>query len=109
MEKKQLKMGKVSPTEVATWKRASWGRIPDSRYLHAATFDEFRKVMLVFGGMAGMYGLAPTASNELWEWNPATGIWTPRTPTGEKPAARSGATMVYDSIRDKVVLFGGRA
>jgi hypothetical protein len=48
-------------------------------------------------------------NQETWEWSPATGKWTNRTGTGPAPNARSGAAMVYDSARAKLVLFGGRA
>ena len=103
-------LGKVPASEVATWQKAGSSTIPDGRYLQAAAFDESRKVVVMFGGedfnsMMGTGG--PT--QETWEWSPATGKWTNRTGTGTAPDARSGAAMVYDSVRAKFVLFGGRA
>ena len=84
---------------------------PNPRYLQSAAFDEARNVLVVFGGWSGVtagsqYG---AATQDLWEWNPATGTWTNRTPTGSKPSPRAGASMVYDSIHKNFVIFGGRS
>ncbi len=109
-ESARVALGKLPSSEVATWQKVGSSTIPDGRYLQAAAFDESRKVVVMFGGtlfnmMTGTGG--PT--QETWEWSPATGKWTNRTGTGLAPQARSGATMVYDSARAKLVLFGGRA
>jgi len=102
-------LGKVPASEVATWKKVGASNSPDERYLQSAAFDETRKVLVMFGGLAVPYNASPTPRQELWEWSPTTGAWTDRTPTGTKPAVRSGAGMVFDSTRNKFVLFGGRA
>ena len=111
-ESPQLALGAVPATESATWTRIDAPTVPTpkSRYLQAATFDETRNVLVVFGGMAGVDALGnPAPSQELWEWNPATSTWTNRTPAGAKPGARSGASMVFDSTRKKFVIVGGCA
>jgi hypothetical protein len=78
--------------------------------LQAAAFDEARKVLVVFGGLfADLSSGTASLNQDTWEWSPATGKWTNRTAEGAKPDARSGAAMVYDSARAKLVLFGGRA
>ena len=43
----------------------------------------------------------------MWEWDTNTKVWTNVTPAGTKPIARRGARMVYDSINNRVVMFGG--
>jgi hypothetical protein len=96
-------------SEVAAWKRVGLSNSPDGRYLQAAAFDEARKVVVMFGGIItepsdGHFVI----SQETWEWSPTTGKWMNRSLSGTKPAARSGAALVYDSNRAKFVLFGGR-
>jgi len=112
LESSRLALGTVPATESATWTRvdSSAAATPESRYLHAAAFDETRKVLVMFGGMVGAAGsYKPTPTQDLWEWDPAAGAWTNRTPAGSKPSARSGAAMIFDSTRNKFVIFGGRA
>ena len=110
VEPNQRALGKVPPSESAVWQKLGSSTTPDGRYLQAATFDETRRVVVMFGGT----NLSPstgtvTPNQETWEWSPATGKWTNRTGTGSAPKARSGAALVFDSLRGKFVLFGGRA
>lgn len=106
----QAAMGKVPGSEVATWQKVGSSTIPDLRYLQAAAFDTARKVVVMFGGTNYDPSSGTAVPNqETWEWNPATAKWTNRTIAGSAPDARSGAAMVYDSKRSKVILFGGRA
>jgi MYXO-CTERM domain-containing protein len=110
VERSSAELGKIPPSEVAVWQKLGSGNSPFGRYLQAAAFDEDRKVVVVFGGLSGnpAYGMS-TLNQDIWEWNPSTGKWTDRTPAGTKPDPRSGAAMVYDSIRSRFILFGGRA
>lgn len=102
-------LGKVPATEVAVWQKLGATTTPDARYLQAVAFDTARKMVVMFGG-AGMSpntGMA-TPTQDTWEWSTASGKWSNRT-AGTAPDARSGAAMIYDSKRGKVVLFGGRS
>jgi hypothetical protein len=103
-----LALGTVPASESATWTRIDVppAPAPNPRYLQAAAMDETRKVLVVFGGWADLNG---AATQDLWEWDPATGKWTDRTPTGSKPSARAGSSMIYDPTRKKFVIFGGRS
>ena len=104
----QYSMGSVPATELATWTKVAipTAPMPDGRYLPSVAFDEYRKKLVMFGGVAGASG---DASQEIWEWDPTTGGWTNRIPTDTKPGARGGAAMVYDSTRHVFVIFGGRS
>jgi len=108
VESSHMALGTVPASEIATWTRVSAPvpLNPGSRYLQSAAFDETRNVLVMFGGLGGTYA---TALQELWEWDPAAGAWTQRTLVGSKPVARAGAGMVFDSTRNKFVIFGGRA
>ena len=103
-------LGVVPPSEVAVWQKVGSSSTPDPRYLQAAAFDETRKVVVMFGGTSADPTTGTTTPNkETWEWSPTTGKWTNRTVAGAGPDARSGAAMVFDSVRGKFVLFGGRS
>jgi MYXO-CTERM domain-containing protein len=113
LESPHLALGTAPATESATWTRigAPSSPLPNPRYMQAAAVDEDRQVLVMFGGWSGVSsdngGLA--ASQDVWEWNPATGAWTNLTPAGTKPSPRAGATMVYDSLHKNFVIFGGRS
>jgi MYXO-CTERM domain-containing protein len=113
IEQGKAALGVVTPSEVATWQKVGTPNSPGKRLLQAAAFDETRKVVVMFGGTKITWdsgnNATATANQETWEWDPATGKWTNRTTTETKPEARSGAAMVFDSARNKFVLFGGRA
>jgi len=110
VESSSQALGKTPPSEVATWRKVGGSTLPDGRYLQAVAFDETRRVAVMFGGLTTDTSTSNlSASQETWEWSLTTGEWTNRTATGTTPAARSGAAMAFDSQRNKIVLFGGRA
>jgi hypothetical protein len=88
------------------WTRLNWGgpigdNNPQARGLHSMTFDSQRGLVWMFGGARGNAG---NPLDETWSWDGTTwAIHEPET----KPAARWAHNMVYDSARDRVVLFGG--
>jgi hypothetical protein len=110
IEGSRMAIGKVPPSEVATWKQVGGTSLPGARYLQAVAFDETRKVVVLFGGATVNPNYGTFQPNqETWEWSPASGKWANRTVVGAAPEARSGAVMVFDSARNKIVLFGGRS
>ena len=102
-------LGTNPPSEIATWTRVAGTNSPDPRVGQSAAYDSSRKLVMVFGGAAALSGDKQSLRQDVWEWNPATGVWRDRTPAGVKPDARSEAAVVYDSVRDRFILFGGRA
>ena len=108
VESSRAALGTVPATEKATWTRFGPPAVPAARYLQSAAFDETRNVLVMFGGLAGATGTDQWDDRELWEWNPATGTWTNRTPAGSNPSARKAASMVFDSAHNKFEIFGGR-
>ncbi|MFZ4573746.1 MAG: immunoglobulin domain-containing protein [Phycisphaerales bacterium] len=83
----------------------SWGQISDSgppaRYI-AAMCELPSGHVLLFGGQSAYQTLATTLG-DTWEWDGQT--WSRVATAG--PAPRAGHSMVYDSARGRVVLFGG--
>ena len=78
------------------------GTLPSARHSHALVYDSSRDKVIMFGG----YGVGYL--NDTWEYDPDADTWTKLDPSSPVPAARIGHTMVYDSARQKVVLFGGQ-
>jgi N-acetylneuraminic acid mutarotase len=73
--------------------------VPGSRQRHAMCYDTKNKILLVFGGI-------PPSNHELWKYNSVTRAWANITPVSS-PGDRADMSMVYDSARERTVLFGG--
>ena len=86
---------------------ANWSEqypVPSPRYGVAMAFDRnaSRTRHVMFGGVSAASGLV---LDETWELD---GIdWVRRTPAA-RPSARTDVGLVYDTTRDRVVLYGGR-
>jgi galactose oxidase-like protein len=63
-------------------------------------FDAARNRVVLFGGAGA--GTA-TLFDDTWEWDGDN--WTQVADTG--PSVRGGHAMAYDSLRGRVILFGG--
>lgn len=91
--------------EVAEWVGGTMVRRPVSpapAELVAASYDPRLRRVVVFGGTR------PTASQHqhgTWEWDGYQ--WIERFPA-TMPPARLYATMTYDTVRQRTVLFGGQ-
>ena len=90
------------------WNGSAWTERlvsgPTRRYGAAATYDSNRKKVVMFGGK-----VSPSATAELaetWEWDGTS--WLQRLPT-DSPGGLFSPTLAFDSVRNRVVLFGGTA
>jgi len=119
--------------ETWEWDGGSWEKrctapadcpsIPTARSQHTMAYDSYRDRIVLFGGIAaasdghdcdaGPIGSGCTAT---WEWGvwgtPTCGsagipCWKDVTPSGPNPPTRGGASMAYDPVRRRTVLFGG--
>lgn len=82
---------------------SSW---PPGRPACGMAFDSIRGRLVVFGG----YVLGLDTSNEIWEYDGASGAWENRTPSplpSSWPSRRASPAMAFDSARGKVVMFSG--
>ena len=67
-----------------------------------ALLDPVRARVLVFGGTDG------TLRNDVWTLALVpVAKWSRLLPQGTPPSAREGSVLVYDSARDRMILFGG--
>lgn len=78
------------------------GLRPQARYQHAMAFDPIHNQVLVFGG-----SMANALQNDLWALDLTENAWRGLTPSGPLPAARRGATLTWDPIRERMLLCGG--
>lgn len=78
------------------------GTPPSARDSHTAVFDVSNQRMIVFGGSDGV------PRNDTWTLSlSGSPRWSPLAPIGVPPAARVGASGVYDPAGNKMVVFGG--
>lgn len=100
--------------EPAWVEQASTTARPDARWGLAMVYNPSLTATLMFGGTSDWGATYPDG---LWIWQgfdpafpapPRAGHWTLQATTSPRPLARDGHNMVYDSINDRVVLFGGR-
>lgn len=91
----------------SSWKRLNPAANPGPLNQFAMAYDESRGVTVIFGGQDD----TGTVLGETWEWDGVN--WTEHATGGtagvDKPAARRGCNMFYDSVLARVVLFGGTA
>src|SRR4029079_1282988 len=88
-----------------------WSALPappllSRRYAHAAAYDPVRQRMWVYGG-ADEFGSFRLSSDLAWFDLAGSGGWTVVTPDGPVPPGLAERVMVYDSARDRLLLFGG--
>lgn len=86
------------------WDGSSWNSLgvtgtPSSSYVQLA-YDVTRDRVVAFGGSNLL-----SASDTTWEWDGSA--WTQLSPAN-RPPARTGHAMTWDSRTGEVLLFGGR-
>ena len=84
-----------------------------ARSNHSMIWDSQDDQLLVFGGIDPQGNLL----NDLWSYSPASNRWTNLTPSnptssasdcsGNSPAPRMNAAMVWDDVDHEALLFGG--
>ena len=79
---------------------------------HSMVWDARDDLLLVFGGINNQGAVL----NDLWAYSPSTGSWTQLSAAqsvsngnacGTVPAPRMNAAMVWDSVDQKALLYGG--
>ena len=78
-------------------------QIPLARFGHDAIYDPQTQKTVMFGGAQDKSG---QTLNDIWTYDSTSNLWREIKPTN-KPSARTGHTMVYDSFNRKTILFGG--
>ncbi len=86
-----------------TWTRATPAMHPSPRFGQAMAYDAARGETMLFGG--GDNSGTPTTFEDTWSWDGQT--WRVL-PVAVHPSQRLHARMVYDSRRQRIVLYGGQ-
>src|SRR5579862_5171692 len=87
------------------------GPVPQPRENMASVYDPASNKMIVFGGQNGCCGNQQTYS-DVWVLNNANGLggtqtWSQLSPSGGPPAGQTALSAVYDSINNRMTVFGG--
>jgi N-acetylneuraminic acid mutarotase len=94
--------------EANTWEDLQPPGSPPYRDTYAMTYASVGGKAILFGG-----GVFPSGDedmklfNDTWSYDPAANVWTDLKPAGAVPSPRALASMVYDPMGKKVILFGG--
>ncbi len=76
---------------------------PAPRTSHAMVYDSVRQRVVLFGGLDG----GDTELADTWEWDGTAWAEVTAPEDGPNPPATYDHAMAYDSVRGRVVLFGG--
>lgn len=101
--------GSDGGTELGLWNGEEWSfpgqgsLIPPGRYLAAGAWHRGSHRFVVFGGR--MPPPTQTFLGDTWGWDGEG--WTELAQENPSPSPRGDVNMVYDSQRDRLVLFGG--
>ena len=80
---------------------------PPSRHSHSAVWDPISAQMIIFGGFDTSNS---TNLNDVWLGKTSTNLndsFVAEAPTGTAPAARYGHIATYDSVSNRMTVFGG--
>ncbi len=92
----------LSLSGTPTWTQLSTGPGPNPRSSATAVYDAQHHAMVVFGGTD------PNYYNDTWRLSlDGTPSWSLINPSGTLPGPREEQSAVYDSKRDRMVIFGG--
>jgi hypothetical protein len=84
------------------------GEAPKARFGHTAIYDERQDRIIVFGGNEDRNPGTSPPLNDLWSLDlSGLGSWHELHPAGVQPPGRMWHAAVFDSRRDRMVLFGG--
>jgi Galactose oxidase, central domain len=90
------------------WIQQSPATSPPARYLHTLGYDSHDGRAVLFGGTASsnstIFHGNTVAMNDTWLWDGSN--WSQSSPAAS-PTARSQSAVAYDSVRQRLILFGG--
>jgi hypothetical protein len=90
----------------------SWSQVagpPRKRTGHTTIYDPIRNRLILFGGACAAGYTNGLPLNDTWAFSlDGTMRWDLISPIGTPPEGRSGHTAIYDPIRDRMIVFGGR-
>ncbi len=102
----------LADTWIYDYQTNSWSNVypitsPPGRSDHAMAYDPITKQTILFGGMRDIDDTTYLL-NDTWAYDYETNTWTELYPT-VAPQERYGPRMVYNSVEEKIVLYGGNS
>jgi hypothetical protein len=101
----------VYSLEHENWVRLTTDVSPSPRGRHRMVFDSKRNRALMFGGRFRAQEDSFTSPyelyNDLWAFSVNDDRWVELQTTGQGPSPRTNSAMVYDSVNDNLIVFGG--
>jgi hypothetical protein len=88
-------------------KLAPSGAGPTARESASAIYDSVNNILTIYGGDAGGSGMGDTWTLSNANGTGGTPVWTKLSPTGTAPGTRTGQTGTYDSVTNRMTIFGG--
>src|SRR5437016_7599733 len=90
------------------WIQRSPGSQPSARWDASIVYDANSDRLILFGGMSSPSSGTPiTYYGDVWQYLLSTHQWTSLSTSGTAPGTSAGHTAIYDSARDRMLLFGG--
>lgn len=84
-----------------TWTELNPTLKPLARYGHTMVYDSTNQKVILFGGNS-----RTGYKDDTWAYDYPTNTWTEMN-SASHPVGRKWATMSYDSVNQKIILFGG--
>lgn len=91
--------------ETDTWTEMQSAEAMPRRWFPAAAYQPECDRIVVFGGFPS--GASDETSQETWSYDYNTNSWANLT-SSDGPSARAYASMTYDPISERLILFGGQ-
>jgi hypothetical protein len=91
----------LAPPACGNWSLVPTGSLPSARTFAPTVWDPIRHRVLLFGGYDGTNYL-----NDVWQFTVAGG-WTHIVPAGSPPSPRDAAGLIYDPVRDRLLVVAG--
>jgi uncharacterized protein YjdB len=83
------------------------GTAPPARESGSVVYDPTQNVLIVYAGDAGGSPFADTWTLSHANGNGGTPTWSQLSPTGTPPVARTGQSATFDSVNNRMTIFGG--
>jgi N-acetylneuraminic acid mutarotase len=87
------------------WNKLTVSTHPSSRYGHRMIYSNFDDEIYLFGGHA--FNGTDTINHDMWSYDCSSRTWS-EIPSSIWPSSRYWHGLTYDSVYERIVLFGGR-
>jgi hypothetical protein len=90
------------------WTTVTTAQAPSRRGYNGECWDSQRNCAWIYGGIFHESPDYIATFGDLWRLRPSPADWQEALPRGEIPITRRFPAIAYDSLRDRIFLFGGQ-